>query len=154
MFSSTTTMTCPPPDQTSAIHHMVVPLDLVAEADAYHARQMRIALQDWLRTAGVDRSLRDDIGLAVYEALANVVEHAYTPDHPHPVMRLTARKRHHDVFITITDRGRWRPPSSEASYRGRGLTVMRALTTYTDVQRTAHGTTVQLSVRHSGKGAY
>jgi anti-sigma regulatory factor (Ser/Thr protein kinase) len=145
MFSPTTTMTSPSPDQTSALNHTVAPLDLVADADAYHARQMRIALQDWLCTAGVDRSLRDDLALAVYEALANVVEHAYPPDHPHPIMRLRARKRHHDVVITITDHGRWRPPSSEASYRGRGLTVMRALATYTDLQRTAHGTTVQLA---------
>src|SRR5918911_4250073 len=144
MFSSTTTMTCPPPDQTSAINHMVAPLDLVADADAYHARQMRIALQDWLCTAGVDRSLRDDLALAVYEALANVVEHAYPPDYPHPRMRLQARVDHHHVLITISDYGSWRTPPPEPGYRGRGLAMMRSLTTELHLHPTPDGTTVQL----------
>lgn len=145
MLSPTATMASPSQeDQTPTVNHPMAPLDLVADADADHARQLRIALQHWLRTAGVDKSLRDDLILAVYEALANVVEHAYPPDHPYPVMRLMGRLRHDDLLITITDHGRWRTPSTEASYRGRGLTVMRALTNHTDLQRTAHGTTVHL----------
>jgi serine/threonine-protein kinase RsbW len=145
MLSPTATMVSPSQeDQTSAVNHSMAPLDLVADADAHHARRLRIALQRWLQTTGVDTSLCDDLTLAVYEALANVVEHAYPPDHPHPVMRLMARLHHDDLLITIADHGRWRCPSREASYRGRGLAVMRALTAHTDVQRTAHGTTVHL----------
>jgi serine/threonine-protein kinase RsbW len=145
MLSPTATMTSPSPgDQPPAVNRPVAPLDLVADADAQHARQLRIALQHWLRTAGVDAPLRDDLTLAVYEALANVVEHAYPPDHPRPVMRMMARLHHEDLLITVTDHGRWRPPSTEASYRGRGLTVMQALTTQTHLQRSTSGTTVYL----------
>ena len=43
-------------------------------------------------------------------ALANAVEHAHPPDHPHPMMRLQARVDHHQLLITISDHGRWRVP--------------------------------------------
>ncbi|MCA1674722.1 MAG: hypothetical protein LC799_21850 [Actinobacteria bacterium] len=48
-------------------------------------------------------------------ALANVVEHAYPPDHPHLVMRLQAQLNH-QVLITISDEGCWRacPPQATA----------------------------------------
>jgi len=45
----------------------------------------------WLHTTGVAAALAKDLTLAGYEALANVVEHAYPPDHPHQVMRLQAQ---------------------------------------------------------------
>ncbi|HZS21909.1 MAG TPA: ATP-binding protein [Pseudonocardiaceae bacterium] len=145
MFSPTATMISPSPeDRAPTVHHPMAPLDLVADADAQHARQLRIALQNWLQAVGVERSLRDDLTLAAYEALANVVEHAYPPDHPRPVMRLVARLHQDSLLITVADQGRWRPPSTEASYRGRGLTVMHALTTDTQLEHTACGTKVHL----------
>ncbi|MBV8992942.1 MAG: ATP-binding protein [Pseudonocardiales bacterium] len=58
----------------------VTPLDLTARADADQARQLRIALRQWLHTAQVARVLANDLTLAGYEALTNVVEHAYAPD--------------------------------------------------------------------------
>src|SRR3954465_4250212 len=113
MSSLTATMTSPSSgERPTTLNRPVAPLDLVADADAEHARQLRIALQHWLQSAGVDASLRDDLTLAVYEALANVVEHAYPSDHPHPVMRLRARMQHDDLLITVVDQGRWLPPSN------------------------------------------
>lgn len=122
----------------------VAPLDITAHANASHARQLRIALGQWLHTAGVATVLADDLTLAGYEALANVVDHAYPPDHPDPVMRLQAQACSPLLRITITDHGRWRPPTQDAGHRGRGLTMMRAVTTFTHLIRTTHGTTVVL----------
>jgi serine/threonine-protein kinase RsbW len=122
----------------------VAPLDITARANAYHARQLRIALRQWLHTAGVAPPLAEDLMLAGYEALANVVDHAYTPDHPHPGMRLRAEVCLPLLRITITDHGRWRSPTSEAAYQGRGLAVMRAVTTRTHLIQSTHGTTMIL----------
>jgi anti-sigma regulatory factor (Ser/Thr protein kinase) len=122
----------------------VAPLDITARANAYHARQLRIALRQWLHTAAVAPPLAEDLTLAGYEALANVVEHAYAPAHPHPGMRLQAQVCLPLLRITITDHGRWRSPTQEAAYRGRGLAVMRAVTTRIHLIQSTHGTTVVL----------
>jgi anti-sigma regulatory factor (Ser/Thr protein kinase) len=119
------------------------PLDVATEANAANARQLRMRMQHWLRSLGASPDLVDDLTLAVYEALANAAEHAYQPDHPHPVMRLQARLDHDQLLITITDHGRWRT-SGEPGYRGRGLVIMRSLTADVQLHRTAGGTTVEL----------
>lgn len=118
-------------------------LELVTEADPDNARQLRGRFQQWLLTLGAPAELVDDLTLAVYEALANVVEHAYRPNHPHAVMHLQARLDHDQLLITITDHGRWRPPG-EPGYRGRGLAMMRSLASEVHLVSTDHGTTVQL----------
>ena len=122
----------------------VAPLDITASANAYHARELRIALRQWLQTAGVPPALAEDLTLASYEAVANVVEHAYPPDHPNPGMRLQAQMCLPLLRITITDCGHWRLPTQEAGYRGRGLAIMRAVTTRTHLIQSTHGTTVVL----------
>lgn len=118
--------------------------DLAVEASPLNARQLRARFQQWLQTRGAPAALVDDLTLAVYEALANVVEHAYPPDYLQPMMRLQARVDHHQVLVTISDHGRWRTPPPEPGYRGRGLIMMRSLTTELDVHHTHEGTTVQM----------
>lgn len=97
----------------------------------------------WVRAAGAPGAVADDLGLAVYEALANVVEHAYPPDHPDPVVRLQARLDDDRVQITISDRGSWSPPADHG-FRGRGLVMMRRLAARFDLEPGPLGTTVQL----------
>jgi serine/threonine-protein kinase RsbW len=115
------------------------------EATAGNARQLRVRFQQWLQTLGTRPVVVDDVTLAVYEALANAVEHAYHPQHPNPVMRLQARIDHTQLLITVTDHGCWRPPG-EPGYRGRGLAMMRLLTTEVHLSPSPHGTTVALRV--------
>jgi anti-sigma regulatory factor (Ser/Thr protein kinase) len=129
-----------------AIDHDRERLALAAEATPRNVRQLRVRFQQWLRTLGAPAALVDDLTLAVYEALANVVEHAYQPEDPHPVMRLQAQLDRDQLLITIIDHGCWRTPPSKPGYRGRGLAVMRSLTTELDLRSTTHGTTVQLRV--------
>ena len=118
-------------------------LEITTEACPDNARWLRVRFQEWLRTLGAPAALVDDLSLAVYEALANAVEHAYPAHHPNPMMRLQAQLDHDQLLITVTDHGCWRTPH-DTGYRGRGLTVMRCLTTEVLLQPTAHGTTVHM----------
>ncbi len=118
--------------------------ELAVEATAPNARQLRARFQQWLQTLSASATLVDDLTLAVYEALANVVEHAYPPNHPDPRMRLHAQVDHQQLLITISDHGRWRTPPPQPGYRGRGLTMMRSLTTELHLHASLDGTTVQL----------
>ncbi|HEU0127012.1 MAG TPA: ATP-binding protein [Pseudonocardiaceae bacterium] len=128
-------------------------LEVVTEATPHNARQLRVRFQEWLRALGAPTALIDDLSLAVYEALANAVEHAYPTHHPNPVMHLQAQLDHGQLRITVADHGCWRTPH-DAGYRGRGLTVMRYLTSEVDVQPTARGTTVHMraALNHSDDG--
>ena len=119
------------------------PLDLAAEAKPEKARQLRVCFQHWLRALGASPALVEDLCMAAYEALTNVVDHAYHPGHPDPIMALRARADHDQLTITVSDQGCWRPPQ-QPGYRGRGLVMMRALTTELHLHPTAEGTTVQL----------
>jgi anti-sigma regulatory factor (Ser/Thr protein kinase) len=118
---------------------------LAVEATPLNARQLRARFQEWLQKLGAPSARVDELTLAVYEALANVVEHAYPPDHPDPMMRLHARVEHRHVRISISDHGHWRTPPAEPGYRGRGLIMMRSLTTELHLHPSPDGTTVQMS---------
>lgn len=108
-------------------------------------RWLRVRFTEWLRAAGASADLVDDLSLAAYEALANVVEHAYPFGHPDPTMRLRARFGLHQVLVTISDRGCWRTSPASTS-RGRGLIMMHCLATDVQVYLTDQGTTVRLRV--------
>jgi anti-sigma regulatory factor (Ser/Thr protein kinase) len=88
--------------------------------------------------------LLDDLILAVYEALANVADHAYTHT-PSSVgaLQLTAHRAHELLRITISDRGRWRP-TTNAPFRNRGLPLIRQLIAQVHIETTASGTVMHL----------
>jgi serine/threonine-protein kinase RsbW len=133
----------PSPAEVGRNTIMTRDLDLATEANPHNARRLRARFQEWLRRLGAPSSLVEDLALAVYEALANAVEHAYYPHHPHPVVHLQARLDCDELLITISDHGCWRTPG-EPGYRGRGLAVMRSLTAEVRLHPSPHGTTVYL----------
>jgi hypothetical protein len=55
------------------------PLDLAAEAKPEKARQLRVCFQHWLRALGAPSALVEDLCLAAYEALTNVVDPRVSP---------------------------------------------------------------------------
>ena len=57
------------------------PFDLTAKANPHNARQLRACVQKWLQTLSAPTLLVDDLIMAIYEALANAVDHAYQPNH-------------------------------------------------------------------------
>lgn len=111
--------------------------------DPRHLAAIRHDLDAWLVEQGVaGRDERADIVLAACEAVANSMEHAYGPS-PHHLVGIEASLRDGELWVTVRDAGRWRPPRHDPT-RGRGFEVMRALMDSVDVDPSPRGTTVTL----------
>ena len=114
-------------------------------ASAEEATRLRRQLTGWLRDLGMSADTVDTIGLASYEAMANVVTHAYPPG---TVGRLavSAQLDHDTITVTVTDRGRWKPAQAEPQLlHGRGLLLIRHLAEQVAVDPGEQGTTVSMS---------
>jgi anti-sigma regulatory factor (Ser/Thr protein kinase) len=104
---------------------------------------LRHRLKRWLDQLGVPAGEQFPLALAVTEAAANAVEHAYGPgEHEFEV---TVRVEGEAAMLRIRDYGRWQPPQRNAN-RGRGLRLIEQLTDELSIRRGRDGTTVR--VRH------
>ena len=140
--------------ETRSVVHEVAH-EVVRAADL---RALRTDLVEWVRAmaastreAGPDQALTErleDVATAFYEALTNVVDHAY-PEGAGPV-RVIARLAVSGspgqpwLEIAVSDRGGWRPPPADPGHRGRGLLLLSGLTDGHDLQHEAEGTRVRL----------
>ncbi len=122
------------------LHNQPIPeeLDLRLPAEPSVLAHVRRVLRRWLRDRGARNSEIVEITMAVSEACANTVEHAYSPA-PH-VFRLRARLADDGVIVTVRDTGRWRPP--RGSNRGRGLTIIDSATDSVHISSTPDGTEI------------
>lgn len=111
---------------------------------------LRRRLDEWATTQALPADTVHAIVLSGYEALANTVEHAYRENQIGPV-ELSAARRADSVTVAVTDHGRWRPPSTEPTVRGRGLILIRGLCQQTDVKKTPTGTTVTMTWQLNNK---
>ncbi|MFR9806958.1 ATP-binding protein [Pseudonocardia sp. RS010] len=129
-------------------------LRIVRTALADELSGIRSAVSRWGRRAGLPADVLVDLLLAVGEAAANVVDHAYRGGPPGPVeVDLQLRRRRSGTVIAarISDQGRWRPASAGAVRdRGRGLPMIRALAARIDVVATGRGTEVCLELAVPG----
>jgi serine/threonine-protein kinase RsbW len=113
---------------------------------------LRRHLISWLRRrAGEEVSRQaDEIVLACWEAMANVLDHAYQ-GRPGQI-DVRARIDDRVLVITIADEGRW-TAGAEQPNRGRGLRLIQALVDGLDLRSTDDGTMITLTwpfpVRHS-----
>jgi len=96
-----------------------------------------------LRAEGASAEAVAEITIAVSEACANAVEHAYGPGRG--TFAVEAGRSGDDALITVSDRGHWRPPRGEN--RGRGLTIMQAAMDEVDVTMGESGTRVRMRRR-------
>jgi anti-sigma regulatory factor (Ser/Thr protein kinase) len=113
-------------------------------ASVEEATRLRRQLTNWLRDLGTPADIVDTIGLATYEAMANVVTHAYPPGTAGH-LELRARLSQDAITVTVTDRGRWKPARAEREpSHGRGLLLIRNLADQAEVSSGEHGTTVSL----------
>ncbi len=107
-----------------ALHNQPIPAELELELPAVPSvlAHVRRLIRRWLRDRGAGSSEIVEITMAVSEACANAVEHAYSPA-PH-VFRVQARIEGDEVVVGVRDTGRWRAPRGRN--RGRGLTIIEA----------------------------
>lgn len=121
-------------------------------ADLLGLSALRHELSDWLATHGLQQDERDDLVLAVSEAVANAAEHGSglrTDESVHLRVRLDgAAEERAEVVVSVADRGHWRT-SSSTHERGRGMTIIGALVDDVQVDET-DGTTVVLRRRVGG----
>ena len=109
--------------------------------------RLRRELSDWIQTVGVSRNLAYDLALGCYEAMANVVAHAY-PTGTTGFLDLHARLGKDDITVTVRDHGQWKPESGQGP-GGQGLVLIRRLADGVDLLRGEHGTRVDMRwLRH------
>jgi anti-sigma regulatory factor (Ser/Thr protein kinase) len=101
---------------------------------------MRPLLRRWLARWGAADDEIYDIIVAVQEASANAVEHAYAPGTA--IFEVTGSHESGVIAFVIRDRGRWRAP--RGTHRGRGISMMRALMETVEVTQDEEGTRVVL----------
>jgi anti-sigma regulatory factor (Ser/Thr protein kinase) len=123
-----------------AVKRTSVPVELHFELPAVPGvlAAVRRLTRRWLHDRDVADSVVAEVTLAVNEACANAVEHAYSPGPA--TFLLDARVQNGLLTVTVSDRGKWRPPRGED--RGRGLTIMRSAMDEVDVRRSGEGTEV------------
>ena len=118
-------------------------LDLQVPASPKALAQVRRSLRRWLRHHGAGDEETGEVTLAVSEACANAIEHAYSPAPARFHIRASATGG--EIAIAVSDHGRWRAPRGHD--RGRGLAIMRAATDSCEVHSDDSGTEVLLRRR-------
>jgi serine/threonine-protein kinase RsbW len=107
--------------------------------------RLRRELSNWLSSVGVSTTIANDLALSCYEAMMNVVAHAYPPGTT-GFLDLYARLGEDDITVTVSDRGSWKP-GSDRSAGGRGLVLIERLSDSVDLVRGADGTKVDMRWR-------
>jgi serine phosphatase RsbU (regulator of sigma subunit)/anti-sigma regulatory factor (Ser/Thr protein kinase) len=121
----------------------ILALELAADATMLaHSRRM---LGRWLSQYELEREVATEITIAVSEACANAIEHAYGP--ARGSFAVHAEARDGVIVVKIADHGRWRAPRGEN--RGRGLKIMEAAMDGVELAAGEHGTEVLMQRRLS-----
>ncbi|OZE84749.1 anti-sigma regulatory factor [Rhodococcus sp. 15-649-1-2] len=113
-------------------------------ADPSSATMLRRRVRRWAASFDVTEDLVDAIELATYEALANVVEHAYTTSDKPGIMTLTAVREASTITITVADAGIWKPPDP-TPHRRHGLDLAAAVSDHFALDHSAVGTVVSMT---------
>jgi serine phosphatase RsbU (regulator of sigma subunit)/anti-sigma regulatory factor (Ser/Thr protein kinase) len=123
-------------------------LEVEVPADADQLATVRHLIRRW--TAANDGTDDDcaAFAIAVSEACANAVEHAYGPGDA--TIGLLAELEEGTATVTVRDRGSWR--ETEGGNRGRGIPVMREFMDHVAIDSGEDGTTVLLR-RRLGSGS-
>jgi anti-anti-sigma factor len=155
------------PDDVAVIAARVTPPPVHERlpADPARLRGVRRTVTAWAAAAGLSEDSTDDLQLALGEALANAVEHAYAGAGSdgdggggRAEYRL-ARTADGSIDVCVSDEGVWRPAPADRGHRGRGLELITALATDVEVARTpddsgaeGSGTTVRFRFVPAGPG--
>jgi anti-sigma regulatory factor (Ser/Thr protein kinase)/putative methionine-R-sulfoxide reductase with GAF domain len=128
-----------------AMHNDAVPeeLSLQLPADPGVLSDVRRTLRRWLDSQGVGDQASREIVLAVSEACANAIEHAYSPAPAR--FELMASRTDSQLSFVVRDSGAWR--SLRGVNRGRGLKVVQAAMDEVEIKPSPKGTEVVMRKR-------
>jgi anti-sigma regulatory factor (Ser/Thr protein kinase) len=129
-----------------ALNHRANIFAVVLAATPISVTTSRHDLARWLQTLALTADQRDEILLAVSEAVTNAIEHGSGCDESKRVS-IRASVRGHAVTATVKDTGRWIPvdhASAARKHRGRGLLLIRELADEVDIVCTTEGTEITM----------
>jgi anti-sigma regulatory factor (Ser/Thr protein kinase)/putative methionine-R-sulfoxide reductase with GAF domain len=128
-----------------ALHNQPIPVELRLRlpAEPNVLADLRRQLRRWLRSRGAEGDELVEVTMAVSEACANAVEHAYSP--APATFDVRASESGGEVTIVVRDSGRWRPP--RGTNRGRGLRIIEAAMDDVTVAATNTGTEITMRRR-------
>lgn len=107
---------------------------------------MRATVRNWLRSRGlVDAAFQYDLQLALSEACSNSVEHAYRAQAPRPIT-VTVEDRGERITAEVADSGSWRPQGGHSAGRGRGLPILRSVTSVLAFEQRDDGTALRFTI--------
>ncbi|WP_214407174.1 ATP-binding protein [Pseudonocardia lacus] len=95
-------------------------------ADPQQLVLIRRELAGWLAPLALSETETADVVLAVDEAAANAVRHAYGPEESGAV-ELTLWTEPDTLNIEVVDHGSWRPPAERPTEGGRGIPLMSTM---------------------------
>lgn len=121
-------------------------LEMRLQAEPRELSRLRRSLRVWLESANLPEQDAYDVLLAVSEAVGNAIEHAYDPSGG--FVHVIGVIRANDIEVVVRDEGRWRAP--RGSNRGRGRTLMQALTDESALETGTDGTVVRLRKKRAG----
>jgi anti-sigma regulatory factor (Ser/Thr protein kinase) len=120
--------------------HELLPATLESVAAA------RRAVRDFAAEIDVDV---DGIVLAVSEAVANVVAHAYL-DGPHGIVEISAAASPFEVSVTVRDHGRGLTDGGGTPGAGYGLLIIKGLAQHVELAETSDGVALTMAFRRGG----
>jgi serine phosphatase RsbU (regulator of sigma subunit)/anti-sigma regulatory factor (Ser/Thr protein kinase) len=118
-------------------------LEFEVQADADQLATVRHLIRRWVTANGGSDDDCAAFAIAVSEACANAIEHAYGPGEA--TITLHAALTGDLATVAVRDRGRWREPRGR--HRGRGIPVMREFMDDVSIEKGDEGTTVELRRR-------
>jgi anti-sigma regulatory factor (Ser/Thr protein kinase) len=122
--------------------HELLPATLDSVADA------RRAVRAFAADLDVDL---DGMVLAVSEAVANVVAHAYV-EGSHGIVEVSAAVFPHEVTLTVRDHGGGLADRGDGG-AGYGLVIIRRLAQHVELTDTAEGVVLTMGFRRGGAGS-
>ncbi|MCE3552507.1 SpoIIE family protein phosphatase [Pseudonocardia sp. RS11V-5] len=128
-----------------AVRLLPAPLEARYPAAPQVLRGMRGDVRSWAEEAALPKLQLEDLQLALGEAAANAVDHAYRSSAPEGsegfdiALDLEADG---GIRVAVRDHGHWRPEPADKGFRGRGLDLIRALADDVEIGRTEEGTLV------------
>ena len=107
---------------------------------------LRHAIVGLAETAGAPEPVRTDVALAVGEACANVVVHAYPPGDTGPLIVEANVVEGREMVVTVVDQGQGMTPRPDSPGLGLGLPLIANLSDRLEIQDGPDGVGTQVEM--------